>query len=221
MKRPAWSFSRLKNFEQCPKKFWHTMIKKDVVEPINDTMSYGQEVHKALELRVKKGKRLPMHLTHLEPVAAKFAKPSVKPDEILTEQQLAIDADMQPCDWFSKDAWCRAIIDYLAIKGNNAVLVDYKTGRMYDDFTQLELTAALLMAYRDDIDTVQVLYWWTKEKKVTSSVVCREDLPDVWNKFLPRLKKYDEAFRHDEFRARQNYLCAKYCPVKACPYNGV
>ena len=219
MARPAWSFSRLKNFEQCPKKFWHTMIEKDIVEPENDTLRYGKRIHKALELRVRDGKRLPMEFTHLEPIAKRFAEPEAQP-EILVEQQLAIDENMQPCDWFSKEAWCRAIIDYLAIKGETAVVCDYKTGRMYDDFTQLKLCAALVMLYREDVNMVQVVYWWTKDKKLTRDWFAREDLPELWNELLPRLERYDAAFKRDEFPARKNGLCGRFCPVKDCKYNG-
>ena len=216
----AWSFSRLKNFEQCPKKFYHTSIRKDVIESQNDTMLYGNRVHKVLELRVKNGKRLPMDMTHLESIAAKFADPKVKPDEILTEQQLAIDENYQPCDWFSKDTWTRAIIDYLAIRGDSAVLVDYKTGKMYDDFTQLKMAAALLFLFRPEINTIKVVYWWTKEKSITSDYFCREDMPELWSELLPRVERYNKAFDADEFPAKQNYLCKRYCPVKQCKWHG-
>ena len=216
----AWSFSRLKNFESCPKKFWHLMVRKDVRQDENDTLRYGKEVHKALEDRVKKDKRLPMHLTHLEKVAKNFASPPHKTDEILTEQQLAITKGMEPTGWFDKDVWVRSIIDYLAITGDKALLVDYKTGKMYDDFTQLKLAAAMLMLHRPDINTVTVVYWWIKDKKLTKDYLCREDMAEIWNELLPRVKRYDEAHTADEFPAKSGYLCRNWCPVKQCKFNG-
>jgi len=216
----AWSFSRLKNFEQCPKKFWHLMVRKDVIEQTNETLTYGNEVHKALELRVKKGKELPLHLSHLERYAAKFADPAPKPDSILTEQQLAINENMEPVGWFDHDVWVRSIIDYLAINGSDALIVDYKTGKLQDDFTQIKLAAVMLMLHRPKIDTVGVVYWWTKERKITRDYVAREDMQEIWNELLPRVDRYNRAFVGEEFPARQNYLCKNYCPIKQCKYNG-
>ena len=219
-KELAWSFSRLNSYEQCPKKYYHSSVARDVVEAENETLRYGKEVHKALELYVSKGKRLPMHLTHLKTLADKFKSPDPKPDEILVEQQMAITRQMSPTGWFDNDVWARAIMDYVAIRGSNAVMVDYKTGRMKDDFTQLKLAAAMLMLHRDDIDTVQVVYWWIKEKAITSEFLCREDMQEIWNEFFPRVERYEEGHRKEEFPARAGFLCKNYCPVKQCKYNG-
>ena len=98
-KQTAWSFSRLNSFETCPKKFWHTSVRKDVIEPESEHMRYGKEVHKALELRVGKDRPLPLHLRHLENHAIKLVSSK---GQKLTEQQLAIDSNFEPCDWFSK-----------------------------------------------------------------------------------------------------------------------
>lgn len=217
----AWSFSRLNNFELCPKKYYHLMYKKDVFEATNDTLRYGNEVHKALELRVSKNKRLPMHLTHLEKFAAKFAKPANKPDEILVEQQLTINEQMEPVGWFDKDAWCRSIIDYLAIKGTSALLVDYKTGKQKDDFSQMFLAGAMLFLYRPDLERITLTYWWIKDRKFSSELILREDMQSVWNDFLPRVAAYEKAHKTDTFPKRQNFTCKNYCAVKDCPLNGL
>ena len=221
MKKPAVSFSRLNAYELCPKKFYHNNVAKDVSPVFGSAADYGKEVHKALELRVKKGKKLPMHMTHLEKYAAKFANPKPKPDEILTEQQLAITEDMGPTGWFDRDVWFRSIVDYLAIKGSDAVLVDYKTGRMSDDFTQLQVSACILFLFRPELERIKLMYWWIKDKKITSEVITREDTVEVWNMLMPRIESYNKAHRTDTFPKRQNFLCKRNCEVKDCPLNGI
>ena len=48
--RTAWSFSSLKTFEQCPKKYYHLKVAKDYEENFNtEAMRYGNEYHKAAE----------------------------------------------------------------------------------------------------------------------------------------------------------------------------
>jgi len=218
-RQTAWSYSRLNSYETCPKKFWHSSVRKDVVEAESEAMRYGKLVHKALELRVGKKKPMPLNLRYLEKYAARLADAA---GEKLTEMQLAIDASFEPCSWFAKETWCRAILDLAIVKGSHAIVFDYKTGKISDDFTQLRLAGVLLMLHMPEIKTVDLSYLWTKDKKVTSyeRTLTREDIKTVVLEFMPRLKKYEKAHRTESFPARPGYLCRKYCAVVACPYHG-
>ena len=215
----AWSFSRLNNFENCPKKFWHESVRKDVPFEESEAMRYGKMVHKALELRVGKNKPLPLNLRYLDKYATLLANAKGKK---LCEQQLAIDASFEPCDWFSKQTWCRAILDLAIVKGSHAVVFDYKTGKISSDFTQLRLAGVLLMLHMPEIQTVDLSYLWTKEKKITSyeDTLSREDIKTVVLEMMPRIKKYERAHRMESFPARPGFLCKNWCPVKQCPYHG-
>ncbi len=182
-------------------------------------MRYGKLVHKALEKRVGKNVPLPANLAHLE----KYAKRLADSDgEKLTEMQLAIDSSFNPCSWFGKQTWCRAILDLAIIKGTHAIVFDYKTGKISDDFTQLRLAGVMLMLHKLEIQTVDLGYLWTKDKKLTrdGTQLTRAGIKGVISDFMPRIKKYEEAHRKEEFPARPGFLCRKYCPVKKCPHNG-
>lgn len=218
-RQTAWSYSRLNNYETCPKKFWHLSVAKDVFEGESEAMRYGKLVHKALEERVGKDKPMPLNLRYLEKYAAKLANAEGKK---LTEQQLAIDANFEPCSWFDKKTWCRAIIDLAIVNDPHAVVVDYKTGKISDDFTQLRLAGALLMLHMPEVQTVDLAYLWTKDKKMTKhdERMSREDIKLVILDLMPRLKKYERAHRTESFPARPGFLCKKYCPVKKCPHHG-
>lgn len=218
-RQTAWSYSRLDGFETCPKKFWHLNVRKDVPFEETEAMRYGKLVHKALEHRVGKNKPLPLNMRYLEKYAAALSGAT---GEKLTEQQLAIDASFEPCDWFSKETWCRAIVDLAIVNGPKAVIFDYKTGKIKDDFTQLRLAAVLLMLHMPEIQKVDLAYLWTKEKKITryESTLTRDDIKNVVLELMPRIKKYERAHRTESFPARPGFLCKKYCPVVACPHHG-
>jgi hypothetical protein len=83
----AFSYSRLNQFEECPKKMHAVQIAKSVKENESEAMRYGKDVHKSLEMRIKNGKKLPAHLEPLEPMMFKLANaPGLK----FAEMQLAI-----------------------------------------------------------------------------------------------------------------------------------
>jgi hypothetical protein len=190
-----------------------------VFEPESEAMRYGKHVHKALELRVGKNRPLPLELKYLEPYAKQLAE---APGTKLTEQQLAIDANFEPCSWFSKDAWCRAIIDLAITADYHAVVFDHKTGKISDDFTQLRVAGVMLLLHLPEIQTVDLCYLWTKEKTITKDDrrLHRDDIKSVITELMPRLKRYEQAHIKNEFPPRPSGLCKRWCPVKKCPHHG-
>lgn len=219
-KQVAWSYSRLNNYETCPKKFFHSSVRKDVIEAESEAMRYGKLVHKALELRVSKDKPMPLNLRYLDKYAKLIAESK---GEKLTEQQLAIDNNFSPCGWFDKKTWCRAILDLAIINGTHAVVIDYKTGKISSDFTQLRLAGVLLMLHMPELQTVDLSYLWTKDKKITKydeGPLTRDDIKTVVTELMPRIKKYERAHRMESFPARPGFLCKNWCHIKTCPYHG-
>jgi hypothetical protein len=213
----AWSYSRLTNYEQCPKKFWHLSVQKDFKEPESEAMRYGNQVHKALEERVSKNVPLPAHLTHLEPVAAKFAN---APGEKYAELQLAVDENFAPTTWFARNVWARAIIDLAIVNGDKALIVDWKTGKMSDDFTQQQVAACMFMIYYPQVVSMDLMYYWIKDKKPTVRTLTREDTNNVWSPVMRRVRKYVAAHEQTDFPPRPSGLCKKHCPITTCVYHG-
>jgi hypothetical protein len=210
----AFSFSRLNNFETCPKKFHATSIAKSFKEQPSAAMDYGKAVHKALELRVGRGVPLPDHLGHLEGIAYQlFNTPGLKE----TELQMAINESHEPVGWFDKDVYCRSIADLAINVGTKAALFDYKTGKKSGEFLQLKLTGALYFQHHPKIESIKCAFVWTKDRSVTMDVLRREQLPDVWSAIAPRVDRYQEAFAKTEFPPRPGYHC-RWCPVQTCPY---
>lgn len=217
MKPVTWSISNLELFELCPKKYFHLRVKKDVKDKGSAAGNYGSEAHKHFEQRLVNGKKLPLDLRHHEKVLMKL---EAAPGEGLGEQKLALNKDFEPTGFFDADVWVRGIVDYTKFNGSHLLIVDHKFGRMKDNFDQLKLMAAMLLAYMPEIESVTAMYYWAKNKKITSINLTREDLPGIWETFLPRVERLKRALTNAEFEAKPNYLCANYCPVNSCAHCG-
>ena len=212
-----WSYSSLTAYETCPRRYYHTRVAKDIVEPETQALTWGNAVHKALELRAKENKPLPTGMEHWEPLIAKIIGAG---GEVFTEKQIALTKTFTPCDWFGPEVWVRGVVDIGVVRGPLLVALDYKTGKPKHDSDQLELFAALLMAVYPECDTVKTGFLWLKTNGVDQARFERGDLPNIWNKFLPRVKALEEAHRTSTWPVRPSGLCRNWCPCKQCPHNG-
>lgn len=212
-----WSYSALTAYETCPRRYWHTRVAKDVVEPETQALTWGNAVHKALELRAKENKPLPTGMEHWEPLIAKIIGAG---GEVFTEKQIALDKTFTPCDWFAPDVWVRGVVDVGIVKGPLLVALDYKTGKPKHDSDQLQLFAALLMAVYPECDVVKTGFLWLKTNGIDQAKFERGDLPDIWNRFLPRVKALEEAHCADRWPVRPSGLCRNWCPCVQCEHNG-
>jgi RecB family exonuclease len=221
----AWSYSRLKNFEACPKRHWHIDIARDVKEAEGEALTWGNAVHKALANRIANGTALPVSMTHYE----KWVTPLLTPQgNILVEQQLAIDADFGPTKWFSKDAmkagmsepWYRGVADVIKIVGPVALIIDWKTGKIVEDSQQLALMAACVFAHHPDVQKVRSEFIWLKEDARTRGDFHRNEMAAMWRSLWPRIEVLRDAHETTSYPAKPCYLCRSWCPVSACPHHG-
>ena len=87
----AWSYSRLKNFETCPKRFYEVDVAKRYQDS-TEQLDWGNAVHAALAQAVK-GNPLPSTMPFKKWIASvgKFQ------GEKLVEQKFALTKDLLPC----------------------------------------------------------------------------------------------------------------------------
>lgn len=213
----AWSYSQLTSFETCPYRHYRTKVKKDVTEPETDELRWGNRVHKALELRARDGTPLPTGMTQWEPIMDKL---TAAPGELLVESQFALDEHFHRTDWFSKSTWLRFIIDFGKQTQHRALLLDYKTGKVKHNIEQLRLMAAGVMEIFPDLKEVVCGYVWLKDHKVTKERFVRDDKAAIWNGFIPRVSKLNEAHKTNNWPTNPSGLCKRHCPVLSCQHNG-
>src|SRR5450631_3012648 len=93
----AWSFSRMKNFEVCPKRHYEVDLAKSVKEPEGEQLAWGNLVHDGMArrcglLRVP----LPPELVQYEVWAQRALSGVTDSTIVLVEESLAIGRDFSP-----------------------------------------------------------------------------------------------------------------------------
>lgn len=221
-KRFAWSYSALDTYDGdpfgCPKKYYETRVLYRHKEKQSAAAAEGVDAHKAFENYLLKGEQLPLGLRHHTKSLDRLKN---FPGTGYPEQKLALNRDMQPTGYFDDDVWLRGIVDYAKHKGTDLVIVDHKFGKVQEGFDQVKLMAAVMMAYMPEVENVKAAYYWAKAKKFASIKLTPDDVPAIWNIFLPRVARLEQALKTTDFPAKPNGLCRRYCPVESCPYHGV
>lgn len=218
----AWSYSKLKNYETCPKRYYNVDVARVVKEEESEQLQYGNTLHKVIAEAISGKAPLPKHFAHLQSWVDKVTAPGIGQPKILVEQQLAIRADYGPTEWFGKDAWYRGIADVIKIMGPVAVVLDWKTGKILEDGIQLALMAQCVFAHHPSIQKIRTEFIWLKEGDATTRAdFTREDMVKVWAGLIPRVQLLEAAHKSAEFPAKPGNLCRRWCPVENCAHHGV
>jgi hypothetical protein len=213
----AWSYSQLKNYETCPKRYYHYNVAKDVKEPESDNMREGWALHKAFELRVKNNTPLPLGMTQYEKLIVRILSQS---GQVYAEQKLAMTSSFTPTAYFAKDVWCRSQLDFTSIKDTTATTLDWKTGKPKEDLTQMQIASAMLMCHMPSLQRVKVGLVFVGHGQVESGEFTRDDLTEIWGELLPRVKAVEKARATAEYPPKPSGLCKRYCAVVSCPHHG-
>jgi hypothetical protein len=209
------SYSALKQFEQCPLRYYRQRILKDIKDSMGEAGIHGIKVHEALEARVKDGTPLPKHLSKMEPTCAFL---SGQADMVQVEREMTLNDKLEPTGWFDRDAWLRGKLDVLLIKGKHALVLDWKTGKRRPDMFQLELFAGLVFRHYPEVEQVTTTLIWTKTHEVDTEVFPRSEYNNIFAKVLGKINRIHDAYENEKWPAHPSGLC-NYCPAKHdCAY---
>jgi hypothetical protein len=207
-KMDAWSYSRYKDWLQCPYKAFLKHVLK-IREPGSPAMDRGNHAHKVAEdlllgkitweearvLALEAGdksrfgpKAKPISLQNLRKdfdLAAR-SKPTV-------EEQWGFAQDWSEAGWFGDSTWLRAKLDlcYLTKKGHMRV-VDHKSGQKYADHAeQADLYALTTFIKFPNVTDITVEYWYFDLGEKTFAKFKRSEMPTLierWeNKVRPMM----------------------------------
>jgi len=227
----TWSYSNLVSWELCPKKHWHTRVKKQgevgyVEDQKTPELDRGDALHKAMYSAVVSGTKLPTQFMYMQPWLTTLTSVNDPLQIIQCELKYAITRDYKSTGYFDKNVWLRIVIDYLKLTPASkqgtflAHAVDYKTGKPKDDSFQLALYAAVIFSLYKDVVGVRCDYLWTEYNDTSHQIYTRADIPEVWDEFIPRVTAMETSFKDNKFPATPNRLCREYCPVRTCEHNG-
>lgn len=215
----TWSYSSISLFQQCPRKYYRLRVVKDIVEPPQQHLIYGTEVHQAAEDYVCADKSLDPRYAFMKPVldALKAA-----PGEKHCEYEMGLTKDFQPCGFKDPNVWFRGIADLLIIDGDKAHLVDYKTSKssQYADRKQLELLALLTFKHFPKIKSIKAGLVFVVAEDLVKATFTDDVQETAWAKWLPEIQRLEKAMETDVWNAVPNFTCRKFCPVTDCEHNG-
>lgn len=215
----AHSYSAIKDFESCPRKYHVVRILKQVKQKDTEATLYGTAVHKAFEEFIRDKTPLPESFKSYQPFVESLAQ--IRAD-VRCEEKLGIRTDFSPCGFFDKDVWFRGIPDFLALDHARGIarVVDYKTGKSsrYADTSQLELMAAMIMSHHPEINIVRGALLFVVVGDVIKAEFSRDQLPEIFSKWAGRANMIEAAVDHGVWNPKQSALC-KFCPVNTCEYN--
>lgn len=214
---PAWSYSQLKNAETCLKRWFHYNVEKDVSEPETEQLRAGNALHSHFEQRLAHGTTLPLGYGMFEGILAKIV---AAPGQLYTEQKLAITGAFQPSTYFARNVWFRTVVDCAVVKGDQAAVFDWKTGKPNEDHTQLQLMAATMFIHTPALQRVRAALMFVNAGESSSAYFLREDMPELWAEILPRVRVMQKARATQEYPPKPSGLCKKYCAVSSCQYYG-
>jgi len=214
----TWSYSSLKQFQNCPRQYHEIRVLQNYIVTENEAMIYGKEVHTALENYVKDGKELVKNYQRFQSMVDSLIE---IPGKKLTEFEMALTRDKKVCDFHDKNRWVRGIADLVILDGDYAFVVDYKTGsNRYPDTKQLRLMALMLFEHFPEIKKVKAGLMFLKHKTFITEEYEHKDKSLSWAIFERILNKLDNAYSSDKWMPNPTPLC-KWCSVKTCEFQSV
>lgn len=170
----AWSYSRLSDWEECPRKAALKHIGK-LKEPANAAMDRGKLIHgEAARYATRRLPEAPLPPA-LERFPDEFAALRARPD-VECELQLAVNRDWQPCEWFGPDAWLRVVIDCthagVAPEEAGRTIIDFKTGKVRaENADQLDLYGLVALARWPGIKRADAALWYLDQGEIVDRAI--------------------------------------------------
>jgi hypothetical protein len=213
----AWSFSKLKNYETCPRRHEQIDILKNYreAEEPGGPLDWGNRVHHALHATLGKGEPLPPEMVSYQKYVDMVHK---LPGKLYVEQKYAITVGFEPTQYFAPNVWYRGIGDAVKISGTRGTILDWKTGAVKVDSVQLMLMAQCLFSHFPKIMRVHTGYIWLKDDATTVEIYDRKDMADSWLGLLDRVAQLEHASVTKNYPPKPSGLCTRHCPVESCKY---
>ena len=197
----SWSYTAYSTYSQCPLRYKYQKIDK-LPEPKSDAMERGNAIHKKCE------NFLTNVVDTVPHEARKFADQmeQLKGLNPFVEQKWGFTKEWKPTSWTGKDTWYRGIVDAgVLYPDNEADIVDFKTGKMYEtNEDQIELFSLTVMLRWPQVRHVTARLWYldsgdeiVREFPATDKVALRQK----WE------KKVGPMFADTIFAPKPNKFC--------------
>jgi hypothetical protein len=216
----VWSFSSLKTFQQCPRKYYHAKIAPDAVrDPDTTATLYGKAAHTVAEDYISKGTPIPPQFEYMQGVLDTL---NAIPGEKLCEVRLGLTRNLESCDFDAPNVWWHGIADLVIINRTTGVAhsVDYKTSKnaRYADVKQLDLVACGLFAKYPEIKKVKSALLFVVSKEFVRAEQFAEFKDTYMDKSAVDVARIEAARVSGVWNPVSGPLC-KFCAVRECENN--
>ncbi len=215
--RLAHSYSSIKLYENCPLRYFRQRVVKDVVDEGGEASKHGERIHAFLENRLKDNTDLPQEIAQYDTLC-KAVERLAEGGVLEVERELVLNDNLMPTGWWDADAWIRSKLDVLVIKGNDAVVMDWKTGKRNPDQFQMQLFAVQVFKHFPEVQRVKTSLVWLKDMSMDSEQYTRLDANKLWADIMKRIQRIHTSLEHDNWPAKPSGLC-RFCPARHdCDY---
>ena len=192
----TWSYSSLSLFQQCPKKYYHLRVAKDIVEPKSEQMLYGTVAHKAAEDYVRDGTPLEPQFAYMQPTLDALKN---REGEKLCEYRLGLTEALEPCEFFAPDVWWRGIADLMIMEeGEVARVIDYKTGKsQYADTKQLEILALAIFKHFPKIKAIKSGLVFIVHPAFIQAAFTKDKEEELWQYWKAETDRLGLCYKND------------------------
>ena len=206
MARPGhWTISRYHTFVKCPYRYYLQYVERKGTGEPSEALERGIRIHSRLE-DFFNGKALPKVAHAFHEMYHELRQQRVRTEELwrFSERWKAV-----------KDGgWLLMKTDLYRKQRNHALIVDFKTGKIYDtNVEQMEVYAAGAFAKWPALQSVAVELHYIDRKEIKEGEYTRAEglgLRDKWSELGRNL------LAAAEFPARPSYLC-NWCPYAGDP----
>jgi CRISPR/Cas system-associated exonuclease Cas4 (RecB family) len=212
----TWSYSALKEYENCPKKYYEIRVAQNYTVIPSEKMIYGTEVHKALEDYVRDGKELALNYLRFKGVVDELI---AIPGHKYPEYEMALGKDKSPCAFDDPNRWVRGIVDLLIVDNDYAFIVDYKTGsNRYPDPKQLRLMSLMVFVHFPEVNSIKAGLLFVLKNSFIQESYTRDDIYKSWKSFDQSLIRLTNSYDTNEWIPNPTPLCG-WCPVDTCEHH--
>lgn len=209
------SFLQLNDYLNCPRKAYYKHVAK-VTEYKSSQQREGINAHDALKRYLKFNEPLPSELQAYETAVLPLARlDAAKHVEIA----LGATHKGEACGFFDEACGLRARLDFAAVKQHvigdeqhlSAFIVDWKTGKAWEDPLELKIQALMLRIHNPQIKLITGGYYWLRENRMGRLYDLSKFL-ETWESVCRWAAGIRNAIDTNNWQPDENPLCS-WCPV--------
>jgi hypothetical protein len=210
--KAPWSHTSLTQFRNCPKAYFHKYVAKDLPFVQTPEMLRGIAVHEAFEARLGKRMPFPADMPYEKYAVALLARGGIAG----VEMKLAVSKVRHgAATSYFGDPWGRGKADVVVVKGQKASIIDWKTGKVREDPSELETFAYLLKALLPGLEQITGAYVWLKEDRVGD--VHKLDPQKAYKAIVVTVAAIEDCEERGVWEPTPSGLCP-WCPVTTCQH---